>query len=51
VIGEVVDEVDISVSSRYGSWDDEQFTVTPPRGPAGAEAGSGGGAGAGSPTG
>jgi hypothetical protein len=51
VIGEVVDEVDITVSSRYGSWDDEEFTVTPPPGPAGAEGTSGDGADAGSPTG
>jgi hypothetical protein len=51
VIGEVVDKVDISVSSRYGSWDDDEFTVTPPPGPLGAGDGSGEGAGAGSPTG
>jgi hypothetical protein len=33
-IGEVVDAADIEVSSRYGSWDPDQFTVTPPPGPA-----------------
>ena len=34
VVGEVVDASDISVSSRYGSWDRDQFAVTPPPGPA-----------------
>jgi hypothetical protein len=33
-IGEVVDAADIEVSSRYGSWDPDQFAVTPPPGPA-----------------
>jgi hypothetical protein len=28
---------DIEVSSHYGSWDTEEFTVVPPDGPAGAE--------------
>jgi hypothetical protein len=28
---------DIEVSTHYGSWDSEQFTVVPPEGPAGAE--------------
>jgi hypothetical protein len=34
VIGEVVDASDIDVSSRYGSWDADQFQVVPPSGPA-----------------
>ena len=33
-VGEVVDRVDISVSSRYGSWDDDERAVLPPAGPA-----------------
>jgi hypothetical protein len=28
---------DIEVSTHYGSWDTEEFTVVPPEGPAGAE--------------
>ena len=35
-VGEIVDRVDISVSSRYGSWDDDEFAVLPPSGPASA---------------
>jgi len=34
VLGEIVDGADITVDSRYGSWDPEQFTVTPPAGSA-----------------
>jgi hypothetical protein len=32
-LGKVIDEATIEVSSRYGSWDPDQFTVTPPEGP------------------
>jgi hypothetical protein len=34
---EAADSTDIEVSSHYGSWDTEEFTVVPPEGPAGAE--------------
>jgi hypothetical protein len=34
---DAVDSTDIEVSSHYGSWDAEEFTVVPPEGPAGAE--------------
>ena len=34
VVGEVVDRSDISVSSLYGTWDDDEFAVLPPVGPA-----------------
>jgi len=36
---------DIDVSTHYGSWDTEQFTVVPPEGPAGAEPSQGQGQG------
>lgn len=36
VVGEVLTTADINVSSRYGSWDPDQFRVTPPPGPAAA---------------
>lgn len=42
VVGEVVDRADIDVSSQYGSWDPDQFTVTPPSGPAPAPGTAGG---------
>lgn len=41
VLGEVVDRATIEVSSQYGSWDPEQFTVTPPSGPAAAPGAAG----------
>jgi hypothetical protein len=34
---DAVDSTDIEVSSHYGSWDTDEFTVVPPEGPAGAE--------------
>jgi hypothetical protein len=34
---DAVDSTDIEVSSHYGSWDADEFTVVPPEGPAGAE--------------
>ena len=34
---EAADSTDIEVSSHYGSWDTEKYTVVPPEGPAGAE--------------
>jgi hypothetical protein len=34
---DAIDSTDIEVSSHYGSWDAEEFTVVPPEGPAGAE--------------
>lgn len=34
VLGEIVDAADIEVNSRYGSWDEDEFTVVPPAGPA-----------------
>jgi hypothetical protein len=34
---DAVDSADIEVSSHYGSWDTDEFTVVPPEGPAGAE--------------
>jgi hypothetical protein len=34
---DAVDSTDIEVSSHYGSWDRDEFTVVPPEGPAGAE--------------
>ena len=36
-LNDAVTSTDIEVSSQYGSWDPEQFTVVPPEGPAGAE--------------
>ncbi len=36
-VTEAVDSVDIEVNSQYGSWDPDQRTVVPPKGPAGAE--------------
>jgi hypothetical protein len=34
---DAAESTDIEVSSHYGSWDTEQFTVVPPDGPVGAE--------------
>jgi hypothetical protein len=34
---DAADSTDIEVSTHYGSWDTEEFTVVPPEGPAGAE--------------
>jgi hypothetical protein len=34
---DAADSTDIDVSSRYGSWDTDEYTVVPPEGPAGAE--------------
>lgn len=34
LVDEVLDEATIVVDSRYGTWDREQFAVTPPEGPA-----------------
>jgi hypothetical protein len=34
---DAVESTDIDVSTHYGAWDSEQFTVVPPEGPAGAE--------------
>jgi hypothetical protein len=34
---DAADSTDIEVSSRYGSWNAEEYTVVPPEGPAGAE--------------
>jgi hypothetical protein len=34
---DAADSTDIEVSSHYGSWDAEEYTVVPPEGPAGAE--------------
>lgn len=34
VANEVIEGADISVSSRYGSWNDDEFAVTPPSGSA-----------------
>lgn len=34
LVDEVLDEATIVVDSRYGTWDGEQFAVTPPAGPA-----------------
>lgn len=42
VVGEVVDRATIEVSSQYGTWDPEQFAVTPPSGPAPAPGTAGG---------
>lgn len=33
-LGEIVDRAEIEVDSRYGSWDPDQFSVTPPTGAA-----------------
>ena len=42
---DAAESTDIEVSSHYGSWDTEQFTVVPPEGPAGAEPSQGQGQG------
>jgi hypothetical protein len=34
---DAAESTDIDVSTHYGSWDSEEFTVVPPEGPAGAE--------------
>jgi hypothetical protein len=34
---DAADSTDIEVSSHYGSWNAEEYTVVPPEGPAGAE--------------
>lgn len=34
---DAADSTDIEVSTHYGSWDPDEFTVVPPDGPAGAE--------------
>jgi hypothetical protein len=34
---DAADSTDIEVSTHYGSWDPDEFTVVPPEGPAGAE--------------
>jgi hypothetical protein len=34
---DAADSTDIDVNSHYGSWDNEEYTVVPPEGPAGAE--------------
>ena len=34
---EAADSTDIEVSSHYGSWDPDDYTVVPPEGPAGSE--------------
>jgi hypothetical protein len=34
VLGDLVADADIDVSSRYGTWDPDEFRVTPPGGPA-----------------
>jgi hypothetical protein len=34
---DAADSTDIEVSTHYGSWDTDEFTVVPPEGPAGAE--------------
>ena len=38
---DAADSTDIDVSTHYGSWDPDEFTVVPPEGPAGAEPGQG----------
>jgi hypothetical protein len=40
---EAADLTDIEVSSHYGSWDSDQYTVVPPAGPAGSEPSQGSG--------
>ena len=40
---EAADSTDIEVSSHYGSWDSDQYTVVPPAGPAGSEPSQGSG--------
>jgi hypothetical protein len=34
---EAADSTDIEVSTHYGSWDPDEYTVVPPEGPAGSE--------------
>jgi hypothetical protein len=40
---EAADSTDIDVSSHYGSWDPDEYTVVPPEGPAGSEPSQGSG--------
>ena len=40
---EAADSTDIEVSSHYGSWDPDDYTVVPPEGPAGSEPSQGSG--------
>jgi hypothetical protein len=42
---DAVGSTDIDVSTHYGSWDSDEFTVVPPEGPAGAEPSTGQGQG------
>ena len=42
VVGDIFDRAEVDISSQYGSWDPEQFTVTPPSGPAPAPGTAGG---------
>jgi hypothetical protein len=44
VVTGAIDEADVEVSSRYGSWDRDQHTIVPPPAPRPApEGGDGGG--------
>lgn len=50
VVGDAIRGADVSVSSRYGTWEPDSFSVTPPQGPRPAP-GTDDGSGAGLPEG